>query len=151
MDILQLQKSVLGLCKNNNGFFKSEKQATFLIKEIDSNYGFVGYTSSGFHSCKLFCEYDEKGIIKITKESNTKKGVNHIVTFQRAVNGQLNPLQVKHLKQLKKQLAFYENQLNTRIELNKTNPLDWRTESIEQDKERVNNFQKAIQDLENCI
>lgn len=151
MDILQLQKSVLSLCKNNNGFFKSEKQATFLIKEIDSNCGLVGYTSSGFHQCKLFCEYDEKGITSITKQSNTKNGVNHIVTFQRAVKGQLNPLQVKHLKQLKKQLAFYENQLNTRIELNKINTLDWRTESIEQDKERVKNFQNAIKDLENCI
>lgn len=63
--------SVYSLAKNNNGFFKSEKQAKFLISQLESmNGAFVESFSFGeFNGAKalrtVFVSWDSKGITQI--------------------------------------------------------------------------------------
>lgn len=108
MDILS---SIFGLVKNNNGFFKSEKQAEFLISQMEKLDGNIGFTSSGYHSCPIFASWDEKGIIKIIKHSKTKSGCKDIVTFERTVKGVLNGLQFKEIASLKRRVKSLEKDL----------------------------------------
>lgn len=108
---MDIQQSVLGLAKSNNGFFKSEKQADFLIKQIELSGGYVGFFSSGYNSCPLFATTDSEGILKIEKQ--TKSGID--IIFERKVAGVLNSLQVKELKSLKMRLNKLEKELLIKV------------------------------------
>lgn len=62
--------SVYSLAKNNNGFFKSEKQAKFLISQLEVCSMFVESFSFGeFNGAKalrtVFVSWDSKGITEI--------------------------------------------------------------------------------------
>ena len=108
---MEIQSSILGLAKNNNGFFKSEKQADFLISQMEISDGCIGHFTSGYHSCPLFATHDKEGILKIEKQ--TVKGI--VAIFERVVEGTLNSLQLKRLKSLKTNLKKLEIQLQNRI------------------------------------
>jgi len=97
---MEISQSVFGLAKNNNGFFKSEKQAAFLISQMNRFGGYFGSVSSGHNSCPVFANWDEKGITKIIKSS--KKG--DVVMFERKKDGILTSLETKEIKRLEKRL-----------------------------------------------
>jgi hypothetical protein len=109
---MSLAQSVFSLAKSNNGFFKSTKQADFLISKINSLEGFVGTVTSGYNSCAIFAENDDKGITKITK--STKKG--QVVMFERKVEGTLTVLEIKELKKLKRAYKNLTADFNERVE-----------------------------------
>jgi hypothetical protein len=67
---MNIQVSILSLAKSNNGFFKSKKQAEFLIAKIKENSGCIGFVSSGYNSCPLFASFDENGIKYIPTKKN---------------------------------------------------------------------------------
>ncbi|QQV91143.1 hypothetical protein Freya10_5 [Polaribacter phage Freya_10] len=107
MDIL---KSIFSLAKTNNGFFKSDKQSSFLISKMDSTDGFIGSVTSGYNSCVVFAKYDNKGIINITK--HTKKG--DVTMFERKKEGVLTSLEIKKLKTLKRRHKKLETEIINR-------------------------------------
>lgn len=111
---MEITSTVLGLVKYNNGFFKSPQQASFLISQMNQLDGCIGHTSSGYHSCPLFAQWDNRGITKIIKHSNTKDGRKEIITFERAEEGRLSSLQVKEIDTLKRKLKKMEKELNER-------------------------------------
>lgn len=115
---MNIAPSVFGLAKTNNGFFKSEKQAAFLISQMEKFEGCIGYTS-GYNSNPVFAKWDEKGIVEIVRHSRTKKGCTDIIMFQRSVEGFFTELQLKEIKhwiklsnKWKKQMAAYEDNSN---------------------------------------
>ena len=116
LSIDELWKSVFGLTKNNNGLFKSEAQAKFLISQINNNQGLVGYANSGYNSIPIFAEYDEKGITKLVKRSNDKSLKDkNVVVFERKNDNGLNTLEIKELNTLKRNLKKLETELNDKV------------------------------------
>lgn len=109
---MKITSSILNLTKTNNGFFKSDKQAKFLISQISEFGGCVGHSSSAYHSCPIFAEYDEKGIIKLTK--STKKG--DVVIFERNVKGVISSLDAKRLKSLERKMRSISKEIKERDE-----------------------------------
>ena len=68
---MNIQRTILGLAKHNNGLFKSKKQKNFLINHLSKDQVF-GFANSGYNSCPYQAEWDDMGITEITKI--TKRG-----------------------------------------------------------------------------
>jgi len=77
----ELLRSIYSLAKNNNGVFKSEKQAQFLKRQIDFRNGMVGSQEMYGNSVSVHAEYDDKGITKIYTHST--KTNRDVVKFRR--------------------------------------------------------------------
>lgn len=113
---MEITSTVLGLVKYNNGFFKSPQQASYLISQMNQLDGCIGHTSSGYHSCPLFAEWDKQGIVRIIKHTNTKDGRRDVVTFERKEEGRLSSVEVKEITTLKRKLKKMEKDLDERKE-----------------------------------
>jgi hypothetical protein len=154
---MNIQISILSLTKNNNGFFKSEKQAAFLIDQLKKNQGYFGSFNSGYHSCPLFATWDEKGIVKTTK--STKKGM--VTLFERKVKGVISDLDAKRIKSLERKLKKEEKYLAERIssfesgDYNSTGDTSTYDESLVRNhcywnnvrRDLINNLRKKISEL----
>lgn len=112
MDVSSIKVSIMSLAKNNNGFFKSEKQAAFLTNILSKLDGCIGHNVIYNNSVPVFVDWDEKGIIKIVAKSS-KTGDK--LMFVRNVEGQLNVLQQKELKKLKRLLKQAEKSYVERV------------------------------------
>ena len=129
---MSIKISVLSLCKSNNGFFKSEKQANFLINRLELKDGYFGRNDSGFNACPLFAVWDNKGIIRVKK--STVKGM--VITFERKVKGVISELELKEIKRLKRKLKKEEKRFNERMnsfysgEYNSTGDMKTYTENL---------------------
>lgn len=107
---MEISKSIFGLTKSNNGFFKSGKQAQFLISQMSSYDGCIGHANSGYNSCPIFASWDEKGITKVVKA--TKNG--DVLMFERKIQGVLTELEVKHIKFYERKIKALEKEINER-------------------------------------
>lgn len=97
---MSLAISFAALVKNNNGMFKSEKQASFLLSMCnDTTYG----TSGTFGRSSFYIYYicDEKGVVKVEKRTD-KKGT--ILTWERREEGKLTVQDKKEIASLKRML-----------------------------------------------
>lgn len=108
---MNIKISIFSLCKNNNGFFKSTKQSEFLIEQLTRGQGYFGRTDSGYHTCPLFAEWDEKGIIKTSK--STSNGM--VTMFERKVEGVVSVLDKKEIKRINRRIKKLQKQLDERI------------------------------------
>jgi len=108
---MNIKISILSLCKSNNGFFKSEKQANFLIGQLSDCDGYFGRNDSGFNACPLFAIWDNKGILKTQK--STIKGM--VTTFERKVEGVISPLEAKQIKSKNRRIKKLKKQLAERL------------------------------------
>lgn len=78
------------LAKHNNGMFKSEKQASFLLSKCEDNVFYVkctavfGESSFSRHGYGVTITCDDKGILSITKEAEKSGKVS--TTFTRQSN-----------------------------------------------------------------
>ena len=97
---MEIAKSVFGLTSSNNGFFKSEKQAKFLISMIEEFDGFVGWADSGYNKIMIVAQYDEQGITKLVK--HTKSG--DVTMWERKVEGVMTERELKEIKAYKRKL-----------------------------------------------
>lgn len=71
-----ITKSFFHLAKKNNGFFKSEAQAKFLLKHVDADGEFVGMGDSVYGNSVMFTFHvDETGVVKIEKQTKNKDEV----------------------------------------------------------------------------
>lgn len=107
---MEISKSVFNLTKSNNGFFKSEKQAQFLITQMSFLGGCIGHANSGYNSCPVFASWDEKGITTLVK--STKKG--DVIMFERKVQGVLTSLEIKQIKTYEREIKSLEKEINER-------------------------------------
>lgn len=78
----QIALSVLSLAKNNNGYFKSDKQRDFLIGKLKQVDGVIGNTEAGN---PIIAQYDNEGITKIWRHK-TKTQPDKVM-FTRKVAG----------------------------------------------------------------
>ena len=77
-----LAASFRSLTKNNNGFFKSQKQADFLISQTDDNREFAVSESVYGKSYLDVFHVDEKGVTSVTR---TTKGSDKVI-WQRDIS-----------------------------------------------------------------
>lgn len=95
-----IQASLNSLIKYNNGYFKSEKQAKFLLSMLEDNNTFL----SGFNGYTMLIQYafDDKGITLKTKTSQTTGKTEEV--WGRKVDGVLSVAELQIVKNLTKQL-----------------------------------------------
>ena len=68
---MSISKSLFSLVKNNNGFFKSDKQAAFLLSQCQEEYSYVGGNGSIYGNSFFFEFYmDQNGITSVVKHTN---------------------------------------------------------------------------------
>lgn len=107
---MEISRSIFGLAKSNNGFFKSEKQAAFLISKMSEFGGCIGHANSVYNSCPIFASWDERGITKIVK--STKNG--GVIMFERKQEGILTSLEIKEIKRLERKIKKLEKEVKER-------------------------------------
>jgi len=102
-----LSISFASLVKNNNGLFKSEKQADFLLSRCNGNtYETSGRVGRSSFYMDYFC--DEQGIIKVTKRTD-KKGT--VLTWERREDGKLAIQDKKEIASIKRTLKQEQQSL----------------------------------------
>jgi hypothetical protein len=104
---MEMSKSIFALAKSNNGFFKSEKQSAYLISQLERFDGCIGHADSGYNSCPIFANWDDKGITKIVKSS--KNGDE--LMFERKQEGKLTILEIKRIKSLERKLKALKKEI----------------------------------------
>jgi hypothetical protein len=115
----ELLRSIYSLAKNNNGVFKSEKQAQFLKRQIDLRDGVVGNHEAYGNSVSVRVEYDDKGITKIYTHST--KTNRDVVKFRRISDEQFKDNQDRVAATIDSERERYKsavaNNLQQRIDL----------------------------------
>ena len=97
---MSLSISFASLVKNNNGMFKSQKQADFLLSmSNDSVYSTSGNVFRNSFYMDYFC--DEQGAIKVTKRTDKKATVT---TWERKSQGMIPVQDLKEIKSLKRMM-----------------------------------------------
>lgn len=97
---MTLAISFATLVKNNNGLFKSEKQASFLISMCRD--GVFGTSSAfGYSSFNMYYYCDDNGIYKVEK-STPKKGI--MLTWERREEGKVTVQDKKEIKSISRML-----------------------------------------------
>jgi hypothetical protein len=137
---IDLRMSVLGLAKNNNGIFKSEKQASFLKLMIDERDGLIGHTE---HGRPYLADYDDKGIIKITVGNPPE------LYWERKEQGILRPDDIKRIKSLQREIKQLEKEIASREEGLKNGTYTDRFGVIPQKKEEIAKKQERINQIQN--
>lgn len=105
--------SIESLIATNNGLFKSEKQAQFLISKLNEDHGNIQVGSTYGNSFMVTYDFDEKGITKKTQYNY--KTSRTIVLWERVVDGVLSVQQEKKLKILKRKLNKAKKDLKARL------------------------------------
>lgn len=98
-----IKTSVYHLAYKNNGFWKSEKQATFLMSVLQSE-NCIGFADSGYNSCPIFVIWDNDGITQIYKKSKTKTGCKEVIVWERKIQGVHTAAEKREIKRLEKTL-----------------------------------------------
>lgn len=103
--------SVEYLIKTNNGFFKTKKQADFLISQLSENNIFVGSVYGNTFNISYI--FDDKGIVK--KEQYNIKTSKTEVTWERKIEGVLTVQQEKEIKRIKRRISTEKKNLKLRL------------------------------------
>lgn len=106
-----IQLSLNSLVKNNNGFFKSQKQADFLLSVLNDNNVFASVAYG--HTILITYHFDDKGITLKTKTSvKTNKTTEE---WSRKVEGILSVEEQQIVKRLNKQLKSVKKEYASRL------------------------------------
>ena len=106
-----IQLSLNSLVKNNNGFFKSQKQADFLLSVLNDNNVFASVAYG--HTILSTYHFDDKGITLKTKTSvKTNKTTEE---WSRKVEGILSVEEQQIVKRLNKQLKSVKKEYASRL------------------------------------
>lgn len=107
-----IQASLENIIKTNNGYFKSQKQADFLLDQLAINNSFIVYSMS--NALIITYRYDGKGITEKVKTS--QKTGKESIEFQRKIKGVLNEVDKKEIKKLERKLKVELKSYNAAIE-----------------------------------
>jgi hypothetical protein len=69
---MTIARSFFSLLKTNNGYFKSEKQASFLLDHCGDGKVFVVNGSMFNNSYNFFFECDDEGVVRVEKHTSKK-------------------------------------------------------------------------------
>ena len=107
-----LSVSFANLVKTNNGFFKSEAQAKFLLSMCDNG---VYHTSGHVHgnSFVLFYTCDKKGVTKVQKQTS---GKGLVTQWERVEEGKVSVQNEKEIKRIKRLIKQTENKIASRLD-----------------------------------
>lgn len=104
---MDISKSIFTLTKYNNGLFKSEKQADFLIDQMQQTGGCIGIANSGYNQCPIFAEWDAEGITKVVKHGKKK----HTIMFERKTPGVLTEVEKKRIKSIERKIKSLNKEI----------------------------------------
>lgn len=106
----QIAVSFAGLVKNNNGMFKSEKQAAFLLSKcIDNEYEAVSSVYGNSYTNTYLC--DSKGVVKVVHYTHQK---GESLIWERVENDKLTVQEEKQQKRIKREIKRIEKQIAER-------------------------------------
>lgn len=116
--------SFFSLVKNNNGFFKSEKQAAFLLKMTDGHYvtaqnihfgEYEGRTNRNTALVTWSVILDNQGVVKMEKiaSKGTQVYFERTQEFFDKLAAKKSAAKQEQLDSLNMRLAFIEDRLNT--------------------------------------
>jgi len=102
-----ISQSFASLVKNNNGFFKSEKQAKTLLSVCNDSVFidggiFFGGTWTKFYHC------DDKGVVMVVHHTNTK---GDVLEWERASEGVKTVQEVKEEKRINREIKAIEKKI----------------------------------------
>lgn len=143
-----LQMSLENLIATNNGLFKSDAQAKFLLSEIKKEFGNVFVTSVYGNSVKLTYIYDNTGIVEKTNTS-VKKGTQTVV-WKRKVQGVLSIDEAKQLKHIKKSIKDLKKSIEVRDAAYANGEYKFESlyfKSDKEDHERLAVFEKLLSEF----
>lgn len=144
-----VQISLENLIKTNNGFFKSDAQAEFLLSKLKEEFGNTFITTMYNNSVIITYEYDEKGIVRKTNTS-IKKQTNKVV-WERKIEGKLSIEEEQKLKQIKKEISRLKKAISNRLEAKRNGSYDEMEELFnkyqEADENRLKEFEQMLNDL----
>jgi len=107
---MELAQSFASLVKTNNGFFKTEKQAKFLLSQAtDGSYMSCGNVWGNSFNMEYFV--DAKGVTKVTKYSKAK---GTLVKWTRKVEGEVSVQDAKEIKRLTRAMNGYKKSIASR-------------------------------------
>lgn len=104
-----LAVTIYGLVKNNQGYFKSDAQATYIKSKLDATAGIIDSGEVYGNSYNTFTEFDDKGITKIyTQAGKTNKLT---VKWERKQEGVLSQADQKAVRYYKREIKKLENSI----------------------------------------
>lgn len=141
-----LAQSIYGLVKSNNGLFKSDAQANFLKSQLDRSSGVFGSGSAYGNSYTDFAEYDDKGIVRITRKA-FKTG-KESTFWERKVQGKLTPADEKAVRYYNKEIKKLEQSIARRqaakAEFEEKGLMNLYREREQAELDRLNGFKQAL-------
>lgn len=152
--------SVYSLANNNNGFFKSEKQAQFLISELDKVGGqFIewfafGYTGKEKHSRFVTVSYDNQGIIEIRTKAEksgkgsvkfTRKTAQEFAAIQAAKIAQCNAETIQSIAAIENNIAEQQAIING-VKAENTALLE-KVKQATQDQAMIDNMKNSLDQM----
>lgn len=108
----ELAMSFAALVKNNDGLFKSDKQAQYLLSQCEEENMFTTSGTVYRSPFTMFYHCDEKGVVKVEKYLPRTSKTE--VVWLRPVKGTLSIKDAKHLAQLKRMLKQTQNKVKDR-------------------------------------
>ena len=111
-----LALSFASLVKSNNGFFKSDKQASFLLSQCQDENTFTASGDVYGNQYQMIYHCDDKGIVKVEKHT-PHTGIT-LVTFERHIEGVVNATEAaakaKEGKRIAKEIKRLEKAIQER-------------------------------------
>ena len=104
--------SFASLVKNNNGLFKSPKQAAFLLSQCDPDRIFTVMGTFGRNAFTLFYHCDDLGVTKVEKYLPVTS--RSMVTWERKEEGKVSIQDQKEIKRLQREIKKLEKGIESR-------------------------------------
>lgn len=124
---MEISKSFASLVASNNGFFKSEVQASFLLSQCqDGNT----YTTSGMvynNSFTLMYHCDSQGVVSVEKYTN-KTGL--VTTWERHVEGAVNATEAAQQSKEVKRITRAIKGLKKQVEAMEASKADYEAQGM---------------------
>lgn len=105
-----VEKSFASLVKSNNGKFKSEAQAKFLLSQCRDGQFITGGRVHG-NSYTLFYVCDNTGVIRVEKQTKSK---GLVLTWERREAGKVTVQDQKEIKRLNRLIKDVEARIDAR-------------------------------------
>ena len=152
MSKMNLEKSLLGLAKYNNGVFKSAKQAAFFKRMCDNIYGentLLGDYKNYYKSSYAFIYHiSDDRVTKIEKHicpaTGSKTSNRVVLHWQPTVQGKMTAQQMKDLKDLKRRAKQFSIEIDYIVDNNFGKSI------IEDYKRRLKSAETTIAFYEKC-
>lgn len=107
---MTLSTSFSSLVKSNNGFFKSEKQAAFLLNQCNGGC-YVAADSVFGNTYQIWYTCDSTGVVKVEKFTNAKGAV---LQWERVEEGKVSIQTTKEFKRLTRMRNGYVKSISER-------------------------------------